>query len=66
MINGYNVIQVRTYYMSNEEIFRKVLSEFLSKSKEEMNEIDTDERYDDGVFFTFNIDGEEDEDFSIR
>lgn len=52
--------------MSNEEIFRKVLSEFLSKSKEEMNEIDTDERYDDGVFFTFNIDGEEDEDFSIR
>ena len=66
MINGYNIIQVRTYYMSNEEIFMKVLSEFLSKSKEEMNEIDNDERYDDGVFSTFKIDGEEDEDFNIR
>ena len=54
------------YYMSNEEIFMKVLSEFLSKSKEEMNEIDNDERYDDGVFSTFKIDGDEDEDFNIR
>ena len=52
--------------MSNEEIFMKVLSEFLSKSKEEMNEIDNDERYDDGVFSTFNIDGDDNEDFSIR
>lgn len=52
--------------MNKEELFLKVVSDFLSKSKEEMNKIDTDERYDDGVFSTFNIDGDDNEDFSIR
>ena len=51
--------------MNNKEVFMKVLLEFISKSSEEMYEIDNDEKYDYGVFSVFNIDGEENEDFNI-
>lgn len=52
--------------MNREEIFMKVLLEFLSKSKEDLHKIDNDEPYDNGIFSTFNIDGDDNEDFSLR
>ena len=52
--------------MNREEIFMKVLLEFISKSKEDLHKIDNDERYDNGIFSTFNIDGDDNEDFSVR